>query len=114
MSKTRILIAGVLGLCLLAGCQRTYSLHMRNLTEQPITAKILVGEGYLKAETFIGPGDRARVGDVTVPAGMRIWAEADSKANPGEPARRDLVPGKNVLNVEQRDEEGRLRIVEAD
>jgi hypothetical protein len=115
LRSTRAVASGVviLATVLLAGCQANYSAHVRNNTSQAITAKILAREGFVRAERFIGPGDRARVGSVRLPSGERIWLEADSKANPGQPARYDLIPGKNVVNAEPRDDEGRIRLVEA-
>ena len=97
----------------IGGCTADYSAHLRNQTTAPITAKIMRDGGYVLAERFVGPGARERIGAVRLAASIPVYLEADSKSNPGEPARAELRPGKNVFNAVPIDDTGRIRLVEA-
>jgi hypothetical protein len=100
-----------------AGCRAGYEVDLRNMADQPVTAKLVTqhadGAGSTLRQTRIGPGDRGSV-FVQTEGGERVALEVDFAGNVGYPATLDLVKGKTVVNVVRIDEgsKGRIRLEE--
>ena len=99
----------------LAGCRSGYDVNVRNLTDQPVTAKLNVpfGDGAPRttASRYIGPGDRQNLfvqTDYKVPVTLSV----DFAGNVGYPATLDLSRGETVVNVRRSDAgpQGRLQL----
>jgi hypothetical protein len=99
----------------LVGCRAGYDVDIRNLTDQPITAKLSVphtdGAPQTLQERFIGVGNREHL-FVQRDAGERVSLVVDFRGNVGYPATLDLSRGATVVNVRRSDEgaTGRLTL----
>jgi hypothetical protein len=102
---------------LLMGCRSGYDLDIRNLTDQPVVARINVPHADGAARTLVqgrlGPGDRGSLFH-QAEYGSRVWLEVDFEGNVGYPATLDLSVGKTVVNVRRTDEgsRGKIRLEE--
>lgn len=98
-----------------AGCETSYKVDLRNLTDQPADARIFarrVGEkNKLMAEGRLGPGDRRTLGPVYTRLPQPIFLEVDFRGNVGHVLELDLDSGTTVVNVHRR-EEGSLGTIE--
>ena len=98
---------------LLLGCRAGYDVEVRNLTDQPITARLqsMHRDGVPRAiaTSRAGPGDRASMFE-QVGGTERITLEVDFAGNVGYPATLDLSRGKTIVNVRRSDEGARGRI----
>lgn len=97
----------------LAGCRTGYDVDVRNLTDQPVVARLNTphpdGAGRTLRQGRLGPGDRGSLFTQTE-YGRRVWLEVDFEGNVGHPGIIDLSVGKTVVNVKRIDEGGRGRI----
>jgi hypothetical protein len=97
----------------LIGCRAGYDVEVRNLTDQPVVARLQSahtdGAPRYLVTRRAGPGDRATLFTQT---GMteRIALEVDFAGNIAYPATIDLSRGKTVVNVRRSDEGARGRI----
>jgi hypothetical protein len=111
------LVAGAAAMAL-AGCRSGYDVDLRNLTDQPVVAKIATthpdGAGRTLAQGRLGPGDRGSLFH-QAEFGRRVWLEVDFEGNIGYPGTLDLMVGKTVVNVRRADEgsKGTIRLEEA-
>jgi hypothetical protein len=97
----------------LVGCRAGYDVDVRNLTDQPITAKLTAGHTdgapLVLREKYIGIGDRTSLfvqRDANVPVALVV----DFQGNIGHPATVDLSKGSTVVNVRRADEGSRGRL----
>jgi hypothetical protein len=101
----------------LAGCRSGYEVSVRNLTDQPVTARLNVpfSDGAPKTVTnrYIGIGDRQSM-FVQTDANVRVSLSVDFAGNVGHPATIDLSPGQTVVNVRRTDQgpQGHLQLEE--
>src|SRR3954469_8165220 len=86
----------------LAGCRSGYDVNVRNLTDQPVTARLNApfGDGGPRTlgSRYVGPGDRQSLfvqTDYKVPVTLSV----DFAGNVGYPATLDLSRGETVVNV---------------
>lgn len=96
----------------LAGCARGYSVKVTNLTDQPVTARILErddGEDRTKVSRYIGPQDHHTL-QADAKFGRRVWLTVDFAGNSRGPEELPLTTGLTVVNVRRTDEGGRGRI----
>jgi hypothetical protein len=109
---SRLAIAALLPLSLL-GCRAGYDVEVRNLTDQPVTARLqsMHADGTPRslATRRAGPGDRATM-FTQVGGTERIALEVDFAGNIAYPATIDLSRGKTIVNVRRSDEGPRGRI----
>jgi hypothetical protein len=102
---------------LLVGCRSGYEVDIRNLTDQPVSARIVTpfgdGANTTLAQKRLGPGDRGSLFRQT-DSNQRVALEVDFAGNVGFPATIDLSPGKTVVNVRRTDEgtHGHVRLEE--
>lgn len=102
---------------LLAGCRSGYDLDVRNLTDQPITAKFNVpfpdGAPKTVTERYVGPGDHQHM-FVQTDYFVRVSLVVDFAGNIGYPATLDLRRGTTIVNVRRADPgtQGRLQLEE--
>jgi hypothetical protein len=102
---------------LLAGCRSGYDVDVRNLTDQPITAKLTAphtdGAPMTLAERYVGPGDRGHLFKQT-DSGARVSLAVDFAGNVGYPAMLDLGKGQTIVNVRRAETgpQGRLQLEE--
>jgi hypothetical protein len=94
---------------LLGGCAKSYSIDVRNLTDQPVTARVtghkpLQPTRVLK-DARLAPGDRVRIGPGHADSQTLVRLEVDFEGNIGPPRSLDLAPGRTIVNV-HRTEEG--------
>lgn len=98
----------------LVGCRAGYEVEVRNLTDQPVTARLASphrdGTTYQRATKRAGPGDRAALA-TQVDFRERVLLEVDFAGNIGYPATLDLDRGKTIVNVRRTDEGARGRIM---
>lgn len=97
----------------LVGCRAGYDVDVRNLTDQPITAKLTAshtdGAPLVLREKYVGVGDRENLfiqRDSNSPVALSV----DFQGNVGYPAVADLSKGATIVNVRRSDEGGRGRI----
>ena len=97
----------------LAGCRSAYDVTVRNLTDQPVTAKLDVpfGDGAPQHVTqrYLGPGQRGNL-FVQTDYNVHVSLSVDSASNVGYPATLDLTRGQTVVNVLKSDAPGRLQL----
>lgn len=97
----------------LIGCTRGYEVEVRNLTDQPVVARISSpqrdGLPHYHRTSRAGPGDRANM-TTRVGTTERMMLEVDFAGNVGYPATLDLSTGKTIVNVRRSDEGARGRI----
>ena len=111
--KTKSL-AGFAALALLpmalTGCYRGYEVEVRNLTDQPVMARIATnhpdGAPRYHRTGRAGPGDRTSM-FMQAGATQRLILDVDFAGNVGYPATLDLGPGRTIVNVRRRDEGAR-------
>lgn len=108
-------IAGLFALpAILVGCRSGYDVDVRNLTDQPIHARLVTphqdGANVKLRETRLGPGDRGSL-FVQRDARERVALEVDFAGNIGYPATLDLVRGKTVVNVRRADTGAQGRLI---
>src|SRR5688572_16410306 len=97
----------------LFGCRAGYDVDVRNLTDQPITAKLTIphtdGAPAVLREKYVGVGDRASLfvqQDTSKPVALVV----DFQGNIGYPATVDLERGSTIVNVRRSDEGSRGRL----
>jgi hypothetical protein len=113
-TKTSLRCLAILALPLaLLGCRAGYDVDVRNLTDQPITAKLTVphtdGAPQTLREKFVGVGDRASL-FIQQDASKPVALVVDFQGNVGYPATLDLERGSTIVNVRRSDEGGRGRL----
>jgi hypothetical protein len=114
-TKTLFRFAAVMTLPLaVLGCRAGYDVEVRNLTDQPVTARLytvgsMTGSPYYRETRRAGPGDRASL-QTTVDYNERVQLEVDFAGNVGYPAMLDLSRGRTIVNVRRTDEGARGRI----
>ncbi len=98
---------------ILLGCRAGYDVDVRNLTDQPITARLTAGHTdgapLVLQEKYVGIGDRTNLfiqRDTNSPVSLSV----DFQGNVGYPAIADLSKGATIVNVRRSDEGGRGRI----
>jgi hypothetical protein len=115
MRPTILVRSVILGslLAVLVGCRAGYEVDVRNLTDQPITARLTVphtdGAPQTLQEHYVGIGDRKTMftqQDASKPVALSV----DFQGNVGYPAVLDLSRGQTIVNVRRSDEGGRGRI----
>ena len=97
---------------LLGGCARGYAVKVTNLTDQPVTARILErddGEDRTKVSRYIGPQDHHTL-QADAKFGRRVWLTVDFAGNTRGPEELALTTGLTVVNVRRSDVGGRGRI----
>lgn len=116
---SRCAVTGLSALLLAAaGCQNSYSVDLRNQTDQPITAELIWPQNQRVHPSLrtvrIGPGDRDSLGTVWAPRKKTVTLDVDFEGNIGHPAELPLAPGRTVVNVVRVDEgaKGRIRLEE--
>lgn len=99
---------------LAAGCETAYTVDLRNLGDQPVSARIFqrrVGEkNKLLDEDRVAPGDRRTLGPVYARTPVPIYIEVDFPGNVGHVQDLELDPGTTVINVHRREEGARGEI----
>ena len=97
----------------LVGCRAGYDVDVRNLSDQPITAKLTAGHTdgapLVLREKYVGVGDRTNLfvqRDANVPVALVV----DFQGNVGYPATVDLSKGSTIVNVRRADEGARGRL----
>lgn len=117
-TRTAWRIVGVALLSLALGaCRSGYSVDVRNLTDQPVTARLDVphtdGAPLTKTTRYIGPGDRGSL-FVQTDYGVHATLSVDFAGNTGYPATLDLTRGREVVNVRRAEPasptQGRLQL----
>jgi hypothetical protein len=98
----------------LAGCRTAYDVQVRNMTDQPVTARLYTlgstsGKPYELRTGRAGPGDRTSLA-TSVDFRERVHLEVDFAGNIGHPATLDLDRGRTIVNVRRADEGARGRI----
>lgn len=100
-------------LAVLSGCRAGYDVEVRNLADQPITARLVTGHvdgaGFTLRESFIGPGDNASL-FVQRDENETVSLSVDFAGNVGQPATLGLAKGKTTVIVRRADEGSRGRI----
>lgn len=110
------LVAG-LGLLMLGGCRAGYEVDLRNLTDQPVVARIETphpdGAPQVRATRFVGPGERSTL-FYQADAGTRVSLVVDFAGNVSYPATLALSRGRTAVNVRRADTgaRGRLQLEE--
>ncbi len=98
----------------LLGCQSTYTIAVKNTTDQPVTLTVVERLGSrpatVRASKWLGPGDAARLGPGVSSADARLELVADSKANNFAPPITPIEPGWTAYDI-TRNEVGRLKLV---
>lgn len=112
----RAAIALVAAFLSLSGCARSYTVDLRNLTDQPITATLAVREPGVTqprvVRAYVGPLDRRQISRPQASSASAATLLVDFQGNVGEPAELPLVPGLSVVNVHRVDDgsTGRIRL----
>ena len=102
---------------LLAGCRSGYDVDVRNMTDQPVTARLTAphtdGAPMTLDERYVGPGDRGHLFKQT-DSGVHVSLSVDFAGNTGYPAILDLSRGQTIVNVRRADQgpKGRLQLEE--
>jgi hypothetical protein len=115
-TKAALLLAAP-ALLALAGCRSGYDVDVRNLTDQPISARLNVpfGDGAPRTlvERYVGPGERQNM-FIQTDWGVHVSLAADFQGNVGYPAVMDLSRGQTIVNVRRADDgtRGKLRLEE--
>jgi hypothetical protein len=113
MNRTlRLAVAAALPLALL-GCHTGYDVNVRNLTDEPVTARLQMrhsdGAPQTLAQKFIGIGDTEHLSaqrDSRVPVSLEIDAQGDHS-----PATLDLTQGATSVTVRRNSEPGKGRLM---
>lgn len=101
----------------IVGCRAGYDVDVRNLTDQPVQARLVTpfgdGADQTLREIRLGPGNRGSMFAQT-DSNQHVALSVDFAGNIGYPATIDLSHGKTVVNVTRVDEgaKGRLRLEE--
>lgn len=102
---------------IMIGCRSGYDVEVRNLTDQPVTARLYRMHADGAPRTIVsrraGPGDRASLFSQH-DSMVRVMLEVDFAGNVGYPATLDLVRGRTIVNVRRVEEgtHGRIRLEE--
>jgi hypothetical protein len=108
-------ICAVAALSALVGCRAGYDVDIRNLTDQPVVAKLTTahtdGAPQVLRHRYVGVGDRANLfiqRDTSQPVALTV----DFEGNAGYPATVDLSRGATIVNVRRADEgpTGRIQL----
>lgn len=100
------------------GCNSSYTVDVRNRTDQPVVATIrqteLTGGSNILEQRRIGPGDRHRIGPVRPDIIQNVFLEVDFAGNVGHPGELLLTPGLTVINVHRTEDgsEGKIELEE--
>jgi hypothetical protein len=99
----------------LVGCRAGYEVQVRNMTDQPVTARLytpgsVTGTPYTLRTGRAGPGDRTALA-ANVDYNERVVLEVDFLGNIGYPATLDLDRGLTIVNVRRSDSGAQGRIV---
>ena len=97
----------------LTACHAGYDVEVRNLADQPVTARLVTGHvdgaGFTLRESFIGPGDNSAL-FVQRDENETVSLSVDFAGNVGQPATLGLAKGKTTVIVRRADEGSRGRI----
>jgi hypothetical protein len=94
------------------GCRAGYDVDVRNLTDQPITAKLTTphtdGAPFVLTKRYVGVGDKGSL-FIQREASEKVALTVDFEGNPGYPATVDLSQGATIVNVRRADP-GRVQL----
>jgi hypothetical protein len=112
MSTTRLLAAALLPLAL-AGCRAGYDVNVRNMTDEPVTARLQFrhtdGAPQVLTQKFVGIGDTEHLfiqRDSREPVSLEVDAQGDHS-----PAVLDLTQGATSVTVRRNSEAGKGRLM---
>ena len=97
----------------LSGCRAGYNVEVRNLADQPVTARLVSGHfpdtAFTVQERFIGPGHNADLA-IDRDENETITLSIDFAGNVGQPATLGLAKGKTSVIVRRSDQGSRGHI----
>ena len=112
MTRSARLIVSLVPLALL-GCRAGYDVDVRNLTDEPVTARLQIphtdGAPKVLGEKYIGIGDTERLfiqRDSREPVSLSVDAKGDTS-----PALLDLTQGATSVTVRRNSEAGNGRLM---
>jgi len=116
LGMRRATIALIAAIAFLTGCARSYTVDLRNLTDQPVTATLAVREPGVTqprvVRAYVGPLDRRQFSRPKASSTSAATLLVDFQGNVGEPAELPIAPGLTVVNVHRVDDgsTGRIRL----
>lgn len=106
--------AVLIGVAGIVGCQTSYTVGVKNETDQPITLTVVetrtTGRSDVLASKWLGPGDSATLGPGVSDSSALVELVAESRASAFAPSTVRLEPGWTSYDI-RRQGSGRLIFV---